>query len=159
MNDFSLGNHENPVRIEDVLEFQKKHNITSLPDEYVKHVLLKFNGGIPLADAYLIDVKVMSVNSILESEIFQIVRFYPLDWLQYPYNNYFPGDDHTEAEIINKYKKYLFIAEGTESNLLIGIYPDNFDEIYLLVGGEGEDNNPYKVSNSFLEFIDMIEVI
>lgn len=157
INDFCLENPKAPIGEQDILEFQIKHGIKSLPEDYVNYVLKKFNGGHPLLGRYLMPVNVFNIHCVLEPQKFRIAEFYTLDELLYPFI-LTAGGWLTEEEMHAKYQKYLFFGEAMNSLFLIGIYPDNFDQVYLWLTDEEEDFLPYKISNSFLEFIDLIEV-
>lgn len=156
VNDFILISSKDTTENE-ILEFTKQHNL-NLPPDYKNLVLTKNNGGCSADFLYQIHVKLCPIGHDSYYSHFDIGTFFSLEDLKYPTNLCLPGGDEDDVEMEQKYSKYLLIADGMQCCYLLGIQEENFDQVYIWVLGEGEENNPNKVSDSFLEFIELIEL-
>ncbi|WGH74762.1 SMI1/KNR4 family protein [Tenacibaculum tangerinum] len=126
------------VKQEDIENLEKLIG-SELPEDYKQH-MLKYNGGsIPLWYEYIF---------IHNKRELSLEGFHQLKY----------GDDNVESYFGHKhdflYPNLLPIGAITGGYIAMGYQQENKGEIYVYFS----DEDPYKIANSFNEFIEGIEV-
>ncbi|CAL2094272.1 SMI1_KNR4 domain-containing protein [Tenacibaculum sp. 190524A05c] len=132
---------EKTITIEEFNQFEALLEGLKFPDDYKSHMLTYNGGSVPFDYDYLLSY-LDDNNELIEAKF---IRFYSLERIKLTYEK--------KHEFL--FPKLLAIGLIEGGYLAMGYTKNNYGEIFVFFSSEG----PYKVANSFKEFIENLEVV
>lgn len=158
--DFRLERGGDKVDENTIAAFEKT---IKLPEDYKEIVVGQFNGGSPegssITGTYYTLTTAMKKGLEDQRITVSLLSLYSFDRLEPDFCPAYSEDiEEFGSQVEEKYKKLLLIGNGEDSYFMLGIAEENFGQVFLWVGHDEEEYNPHKVADSFLDFIDKLEI-